>query len=416
MDERRQEIIEKAFEVWGLSAYTDTSLSSLAKALNISKAALYRYFKNKEEILREMEEYFLRQLSVFHETKRGDWQNLTPIKLGQDFPKSLILFFHANPFFYYFFVFYFLKGHPEKQEDIMDFMREKWSFFEESMKPALNKPEYSPDMLVVYLQSLIGFTLSVACSITNMGKNMYSQDKTLELYHNLLEGAGIKELESDFPFEKLEQLFWVSPKRIPEPNRIFKAIAKVVSEKGPAAASMDEIAGELGMSKSSLYFHFKNKESMLLSLMRENTLSLFEVFQEKARHAETPAEKIYGLMIVFSHFIMKQPVLMTVSYWFRFQGIKFKPFQQKELFQNMDKIFPFIKEGIQKGELRELGLDTAHYILFLVFFTGHKLDFDCQHQITEVKTEEMRLFFKLFYQGYNQFFINIDNNNKEESL
>ncbi|MDR1278456.1 MAG: TetR/AcrR family transcriptional regulator, partial [Treponema sp.] len=54
----RENIIKTAFRVWGQELYLTSSLSDLARELGVSKAALYRHFRNKEAILEAMFERF----------------------------------------------------------------------------------------------------------------------------------------------------------------------------------------------------------------------------------------------------------------------------------------------------------------------------------------------------------------------
>ena len=49
--DRREEIYEKAMELFIAEGYDQTPLSRIAKALGIAKAGLYHYFNSKEEIL-----------------------------------------------------------------------------------------------------------------------------------------------------------------------------------------------------------------------------------------------------------------------------------------------------------------------------------------------------------------------------
>ncbi|MFZ5967178.1 MAG: TetR/AcrR family transcriptional regulator [Bacillota bacterium] len=50
MQLRKQEILNKAFEVFCTKGYTQTSMEDIVKHSGISKGGLYTYFKSKEEI------------------------------------------------------------------------------------------------------------------------------------------------------------------------------------------------------------------------------------------------------------------------------------------------------------------------------------------------------------------------------
>lgn len=49
-EERKQEILETAIGVFACKGYDKTSISDIAKEMNISQGLCYRYFKSKEEI------------------------------------------------------------------------------------------------------------------------------------------------------------------------------------------------------------------------------------------------------------------------------------------------------------------------------------------------------------------------------
>ncbi|HOV15803.1 MAG TPA: TetR/AcrR family transcriptional regulator, partial [Spirochaetota bacterium] len=56
---KKEEIIKIAFSEWGKSGFRDMSLSVISEKMKITKAGLYRYFKDKEEIINSLIDYFL---------------------------------------------------------------------------------------------------------------------------------------------------------------------------------------------------------------------------------------------------------------------------------------------------------------------------------------------------------------------
>lgn len=66
-------------------------------------------------------------------------------------------------------------------------------------------------------------------------------------------------------------------------------------EKGYVATTMDELVKELGVSKGSIYYHFKNKEELFLSLVEKNTDDLDTSWLEIRDRFATPVEQLYGL-------------------------------------------------------------------------------------------------------------------------
>jgi AcrR family transcriptional regulator len=59
--DRREEIYEKALELFIAKGYDQTPLSRIAEALNLTKAGLYHYFKSKEELLFFIHEHNLKK-------------------------------------------------------------------------------------------------------------------------------------------------------------------------------------------------------------------------------------------------------------------------------------------------------------------------------------------------------------------
>jgi len=55
--DRREEIFEKALELFVEKGYENTPLSQIAKALNLTKAGLYHYFNSKEELFFKIHSY-----------------------------------------------------------------------------------------------------------------------------------------------------------------------------------------------------------------------------------------------------------------------------------------------------------------------------------------------------------------------
>jgi AcrR family transcriptional regulator len=61
-EERRQEVVAKAAELFDATSYHTTSMSELARAVGIEKPTLYHYFSSKDEILFWIHEQFIDHL------------------------------------------------------------------------------------------------------------------------------------------------------------------------------------------------------------------------------------------------------------------------------------------------------------------------------------------------------------------
>ncbi len=83
MSTRKEEILEKAVELFNEKGCINTSTRHIADTLKISVGNLYYYFKNKEEIIIAIYEEFMKILSG----------QLTTVKDGIDTPFDFYAFF-----------------------------------------------------------------------------------------------------------------------------------------------------------------------------------------------------------------------------------------------------------------------------------------------------------------------------------
>lgn len=67
------------------------------------------------------------------------------------------------------------------------------------------------------------------------------------------------------------------------------------SQKGYTAASMDDVCRITGRSKGSIYYYFKSKEELFLSVIRLKTEEWNDSWMEKVQLCSTTAEKLYAL-------------------------------------------------------------------------------------------------------------------------
>lgn len=82
---------------------------------------------------------------------------------------------------------------------------------------------------------------------------------------------------------------------MPRPSRwddVVAAAAKVFRERGFAAASLDEIAGNLGMSKGSLYNYVSSKEELLAAVVGPPADELLTTLRELAETDLPASEKL----------------------------------------------------------------------------------------------------------------------------
>ena len=69
----KQEILEKALDLFSVQGYEATSVSQIADAVGIRKASLYSHFKSKQEILDALIQVTMEQYNEHSIFARADW-------------------------------------------------------------------------------------------------------------------------------------------------------------------------------------------------------------------------------------------------------------------------------------------------------------------------------------------------------
>jgi len=98
-------------------------------------------------------------------------------------------------------------------------------------------------------------------------------------------------------------------KRMPRADRMRQMIEvaeQVFSARGYAAASMDEIAELVGVSKPMLYEYFNSKEGLLLACIRESRAVLREVTEQATIGAADAEDALRRGLLAFFVFIRER--------------------------------------------------------------------------------------------------------------
>ena len=98
-------------------------------------------------------------------------------------------------------------------------------------------------------------------------------------------------------------------KRMPRAERMRQMIEvaeQVFSERGYAAASMDEIAELVGVSKPMLYEYFNSKEGLLLACIRQSRAVLREVTEQATVGAAGAEDALRRGLLAFFVFIRER--------------------------------------------------------------------------------------------------------------
>jgi TetR/AcrR family transcriptional regulator, cholesterol catabolism regulator len=146
-------------------------------------------------------------------------------------------------------------------------------------------------------------------------------------------------------------------------DEIVAAAAKVFRTKGYHAATVRDIAEEVGILKGSLYHHFESKEALLYLVVKEPIAQMYRTMGEIAAADGTSTEKLRRAILAhlaafdrhYPHLFVYLREREAVKRRFR-EMIGFSPKDYERLWQQI------LREGVESGEFRaDLDIPVTSY-------------------------------------------------------
>lgn len=358
----KTKILSGAFTVWQKSMFTRTSLTPLARELGVSKAAIYRYFPGKDSIIDTMEEYFA-----------GKYRENTPrmlevleakcLKEGiEGYTRELIAFLSGNPGFIRFFI---SRLYHQYRRETLPF----WPIIE---KEALLLQErfiatgFEKEESALCVRYFYTHVLSWAHLLTGNGLNeteVYGYVSVIAT--SFFEGFAPPGLP-EVPYKKVEKEIRVLPEAFPEENRIINSLLAVVAKEGIEGTSISRIAEEAGYSKSTLYSYFKNKNSMILSILKNHAEAVDRLYTRFCSGEYPVNETIYRLILLISRYLCQTPSFLVTLNWLRFQSPR-SGNNSKGGMESLQDRLPRFVQVMKNRECRSFGLAPERLMGILWF-------------------------------------------------
>ncbi|MFC4055220.1 TetR/AcrR family transcriptional regulator [Actinomadura syzygii] len=139
-------------------------------------------------------------------------------------------------------------------------------------------------------------------------------------------------------------------------EEIVEAAAKIFSQKGYEATSLQDIANTVGILKGSMYYYFKNKEDLLFELVQRALAAHQPSLVEEPEVAAAPAPvRLRAFIRRWMALNRKQRLWRGVaeSEFSRLRGKRLK-----EVIAERDKFSAFAKEIIEQG-MRDGDFDSG---------------------------------------------------------
>ncbi|TVR68565.1 MAG: TetR/AcrR family transcriptional regulator [Spirochaetaceae bacterium] len=382
----RERIVDAAFRAWGRTHFSNTSLNLVARELSVTKPAVYRYFKGKEELLEALRLDYADRL---------DCELVAPLEEGepdflQDVPgaasleraaaayvEAVYTFFERNPFHYAFFVRYLL-GHPfERRPEFRDTVRRH----DELLLRHLSSP-----LVMRYTSSTAAFwttehyrrdastgrpVIGTAFEPAESMQDRTGRERTIQTITQRLVQGFLPQDHHPVDLELVERIAWLTPEEMPLPDRVFSAIEDVVQEQGYAAATVERIAERVGITKSSLYHYFRNRDEMLMQVVLRDQQHFASLARIRLQQIEHPEQQLYAFFLMIASYAVQHPVFMIVENWIRENDVSVE--LPREHVEQMQAIFEFLTDMVMTGRLAADPGEAFSVIGFIRFLIMQEL-------------------------------------------
>ena len=389
--------------MWGRDFYQHTSLSQLARELGVSKPALYRHFRNKQALLDAMAGYFFDDFTAFI---RADYHRAAA---AEDWEEGLFIMLKIVTEYYgrnvYAFIFFLINVYDRKMtgrstKKHLNARGIDFGVFQSALKVEnAGKP---------LLTHLVFATLTFCMAHFHKKGKTFSQAPSGVAIQNI--SAVIGEIIAGglgYSSERIEALDFESlENRVAgtvgtvEDEPLIKAVAGAVAEAGPWRASMDMVARRSGLSKSSLYGHFKNRQDMLHQLFLTEFRRIIAFAKAGMGQSTVPEAQLYLGIFSIAVYLRSRPEILTALDWIRTRKL--------DLGRREDPDFFRIFEDIQGGRLKresagdeEENRQLSHGILFLlinILMRRHR-----EQSLEQMPNSDIRTLFRFIARGLEGF-------------
>ncbi len=353
-------IMEAALEVWSCSDFSNTSLTTLATHLGMTKPALYRYFSSKEDLLDS--------LTVYVHELESVWINSLIDKIRQVPDEEKLRSFIAG------FAEGLQLGSKYAQFDSFNTLRlnsltRKQRFAEaEGLKEAVGQPREVLNLVMMYCFFFWGWH-----EMLHIQKKRSEKEK-IDLILELV-NAGLATEDFIVPSYKRDHEIQQHVERLRstfQEEPVVRAVSRVVQEKGFTGVTLEMIAEKAGMSKSTLYNYFENKDQMLTKSLNTIVKQYIDLHRMLLSEKECFEEKLLTHLELQSSFFPRKPQAFIVM----------KQFVGKGVLSKLDRpalqpgFLSFMEEGIKENKLKPCFSPIEYQVIFSFFIFLERVIFE----------------------------------------
>ena len=166
--------------------------------------------------------------------------------------------------------------------------------------------------------------------------------------------------------------------------RIAQVARREFARRGFDATSIRQIVAEARVTKPVLYYYFKNKRDLFLSLLEEAVAPLCDEVERIASGDGTPRDRMVEIIAAVLRFVEKRPdEFRLLDRAVERREREVQVLAQKYFRRNFQAISGVLQEGVDRGDFRSLNVPQATFsiIAILIYFLTR------EHVIDEVLGE-----------------------------
>ena len=316
----KEKILECAFKLYAKPRMSEISLAEIAAEAGISKTAIFRHYKNKDDLLEKMRESFFEAFALMI-SELDDSSKPYNLKGVEKAVRCVFDFCDRYPNY----LCYFLR--ESFSDEILsegvnlvfldnginivhkDVFKDKKNYLAQNMVPSF------------FQQTLLVFLILAYSS-----RELFVKINDIELYKTRLAEliySGVGKRKSPITPERKKELDAICQVQIEndeKSNRFFDAFIKLLQSNGSSKITVEKIAEALGMAKSSIYSFFANKNDYLMNMLFQETERVCSILKDKIVAAANPDEALYVMIRTQANYFALRPQVIMLHGYFNFQS------------------------------------------------------------------------------------------------
>lgn len=338
----KEKILECAFGLYEKPRMSVISLGEIAAKAGISKTAIFRHYKNKEEMMEKMREKFFEAFALMI-SQLDDSRKPYNLKGVEKAVRCVFDFCQNYPNYLSYFLQESLSDELLTEGVNMvlldnginvineDVFKDKKNYVAQNMVPSF------------FQHTLLHFLILAFCSMKDVVKiNDIERYKT-KVSELIYSGLGKKRNPiSGERKSELDEHCKLQLESDEKSNRFFNAFVQLMQDNRSSKITVEKIAAALGMAKSSIYSFFANKNDYLMNMLFQETERVCAILKEKSAAAKNPDEAIYIMMRTQANYFAMRPQVIMLHGYFIFQEAALAPEDAKAFEKKAAELFKSI--------------------------------------------------------------------------